>query len=65
MEASKNFYNRQYESWMPWLEDKYLSWMGQNKTSYTAKGTNQRLHSLQPGSPAQRQVHLLCRKSVY
>jgi hypothetical protein len=38
MEAAKNFYNRQYESWVPWAEDKYLAWMGQNKTSYVAKG---------------------------
>ena len=22
---------------MPWLEDKYLAWFGENKTSYTAK----------------------------
>ena len=38
MEWSKNFYNRQYESWVPWMEDQYLAWMGQNKTSYVAKG---------------------------
>ena len=23
---------------VPWLEDKYLAWFGENKTSYTAKG---------------------------
>ncbi|KPI44509.1 uncharacterized protein AB675_8511 [Cyphellophora attinorum] len=38
MQSAKNFYNRQYESWVPWAEDKYLAWMGQNKTSYVAKG---------------------------
>lgn len=38
METAKNFYNRQYESWMPWMEDKYLAWMGKNKTSYVAEG---------------------------
>ena len=38
MEATKNFYNRQYESWVPWMEDKYLAYFGQNKTSYVAKG---------------------------
>lgn len=40
MEGAKNFYNRQYESWVPWMEDKYLAWFGQNKTSYVAKGTS-------------------------
>ena len=24
---------------MPWIEDKYLQWFGENKTSYTAKET--------------------------
>ena len=36
--ASKK-YNSNYNSYVPWLEDKYLSWYGENKTSYTAKGT--------------------------
>jgi len=32
-------YNHQYENWMPWIEDKYLSWFtNDNKTSYAAKG---------------------------
>jgi len=39
METAKNFYNRQYESWMPWIEDQYLSWTGQNKASYVAEGS--------------------------
>lgn len=31
-------YNQQYESWMPWIEDKYLSWFTKdNKTSYATK----------------------------
>ncbi|KAL9617004.1 MAG: hypothetical protein Q9160_008194 [Pyrenula sp. 1 TL-2023] len=31
-------YNNQYENWMPWIEDKYLSWFGKdNKASYAAK----------------------------
>lgn len=31
-------YNQQYESWMPWVEDKYLSWFTKdNKTSYATK----------------------------
>lgn len=33
------YYNRQYESWMPWIEDKYLSWFTKdNKASYATKG---------------------------
>ncbi|KAH7135688.1 hypothetical protein B0J11DRAFT_166829 [Dendryphion nanum] len=32
------FYNRQYESWMPWVEDQYLKWFTKdNKTSYATK----------------------------
>ncbi|KAF2656182.1 hypothetical protein K491DRAFT_692204 [Lophiostoma macrostomum CBS 122681] len=32
------YYNRQYESWMPWIEDKYLSWFTKdNKASYATK----------------------------
>ena len=31
-------YNEQYEKWVPWVEDKYLAWFGENKTSYVAKG---------------------------
>eukprot|EP00249_Psilotum_nudum_P034531 c53687_g1_i1 orf=112-402(+) len=37
METAKNYYNQQYESWVPWLEDKYLAWFGKNKTSYVAE----------------------------
>jgi hypothetical protein len=37
-EAGKQWYNQQYESWVPWLEDKFLGWKGENKTSYVAKG---------------------------
>jgi len=39
MEWSKKKYNEYYESYVPWLEDKYLAWFGENKTSYVAKGT--------------------------
>ncbi|KAK5940227.1 hypothetical protein PMZ80_007647 [Knufia obscura] len=35
MESAKNYYNKQYENWMPWIEDQYLAWFGKNKTSYT------------------------------
>lgn len=38
MEWVKQTYNKQYENWVPWLEDKYLAWFGENKTSYVAKG---------------------------
>lgn len=40
MEWAKETYNKQYENWVPWLEDKYLAWFGENKTSYVAKGTS-------------------------
>jgi hypothetical protein len=33
-------YYKQYDSWMPWIEDQYLKWFTKdNKTSYAAKGT--------------------------
>ena len=38
METAKNYYNKQYENWVPWLEDKYLGYFGKNKTSYVAEG---------------------------
>lgn len=31
-------YNEYYNAYVPWLEDKYLAWFGENKTSYTTKG---------------------------
>lgn len=32
-------YNNQWNSWMPWVEDKYLQWFGKdNKASYATKG---------------------------
>ena len=37
-EWAKKKYNEYYTSYVPWLEDKYLEWFGENKTSYTAKG---------------------------
>lgn len=39
MEWSKDQYNKQYEKWVPWLEDIYLRYFTKdNKASYTAKG---------------------------
>lgn len=33
-----DFYNRQYDNWVPWIEDKYLQWFTKdNKASYTTK----------------------------
>ncbi|PVH93207.1 hypothetical protein DM02DRAFT_619440 [Periconia macrospinosa] len=33
-----DFYNRQYENWVPWIEDKYLQWFTKdNKASYATK----------------------------
>jgi len=39
MEWTRNKYNDYYNSYMPWVEDKYLQWFGENKTSYTTKET--------------------------
>ncbi|KAH7351448.1 hypothetical protein BKA66DRAFT_540804 [Pyrenochaeta sp. MPI-SDFR-AT-0127] len=37
-EAAGDYYNKQYESWMPWIEDKYLAWFTKdNKASYATK----------------------------
>jgi len=39
MEWARDQYNRQYERWVPWLEDIYLRYFTRdNKASYTAKG---------------------------
>ncbi|OCK84217.1 hypothetical protein K432DRAFT_432383 [Lepidopterella palustris CBS 459.81] len=38
IEWMKEYYNKQYERWMPWMEDQYLKWFTKdNKTSYAAK----------------------------
>ncbi|KAI6255043.1 hypothetical protein MCOR07_005023 [Pyricularia oryzae] len=38
MESVKKTYNDQYEKWVPWLEDMFLSYFTKdNKASYTAK----------------------------
>ncbi|MCJ1332842.1 hypothetical protein MMC10_009536 [Thelotrema lepadinum] len=39
MDWSKKKYNEYYTSYMPWVEDKYLQWFGENKTSYSTKET--------------------------
>ena len=36
---TKKKYNEYYTSYMPWIEDKVLGYWGENKTSYTVKGT--------------------------
>lgn len=38
-EWTKKKYNDAYTEYMPWIEDKVLGYWGENKTSYTAKGT--------------------------
>lgn len=39
-ETAKEIYNKQYENWVPWLEDKYLQLTGKdNKVSYATKRT--------------------------
>ncbi|KAF2139757.1 uncharacterized protein K452DRAFT_232076 [Aplosporella prunicola CBS 121167] len=38
MEWTKQQYNKQYDAWVPWLEDQYLKYFTKdNKASYTAK----------------------------
>lgn len=37
---AKKKYDEYYNAYVPWLEDQYLAWFGENKTSYTAKGWN-------------------------
>ncbi|KAM7187623.1 hypothetical protein V8F20_010907 [Naviculisporaceae sp. PSN 640] len=38
MEWTKDQYNKQYEKWVPWLEDLYLRYFTKdNKVSYTAR----------------------------
>ncbi|KAI9658264.1 MAG: hypothetical protein M1821_002397 [Bathelium mastoideum] len=33
-------YHKQYDNWMPWIEDQYLKWFGKdNKASYAARDT--------------------------
>lgn len=39
-EWAKKTYNSYYNEYMPWIEDKYLAWFGENKSSYTTKGIN-------------------------
>ena len=43
MDRAKQVYNSQYDRWMPWVEDQYLSWFtNDNKASYAAKGEHRR-----------------------
>ena len=45
MEWAKTQYNKQYDSWVPWLEDIYLRYFTRdNKASYKTRG----MPSLQP-----------------
>ncbi|KAI4250002.1 MAG: hypothetical protein LQ352_005444 [Teloschistes flavicans] len=34
---TKKKYDEYYNSYVPWMEDKYLAWFGENKTSYATK----------------------------
>ncbi|CAO2653081.1 Nn.00g024920.m01.CDS01 [Neocucurbitaria sp. VM-36] len=37
-QAAGEYYNKQYENWMPWIEDQYLRWFTKdNKASYATK----------------------------
>lgn len=40
-QVAGEYYNQKYETWMPWIEDKYLSWFTKdNKASYATKRTS-------------------------
>ncbi|KAK5019791.1 hypothetical protein BJ546DRAFT_1000011 [Cryomyces antarcticus] len=40
VESAKQVYNKQYDTWVPWIEDKYLSlFTKDNKASYATKDT--------------------------
>jgi hypothetical protein len=40
-QAAGEYYNAKYDTWMPWIEDKYLSWFTKdNKASYATKRTS-------------------------
>lgn len=42
-EAATEFYNRQYENWVPWMEDQYLKYFTKdNKASYATKRASSR-----------------------
>lgn len=45
---TKKKYNEYYNAYVPWLEDKYLAWFGENKTSYVAKGACSDLYLSSP-----------------
>ncbi|KAF2009175.1 hypothetical protein BU24DRAFT_83576 [Aaosphaeria arxii CBS 175.79] len=37
-QQASDFYSRQYDSWVPWMEDQYLKWFTKdNKASYATK----------------------------
>ena len=37
-QQASEYYNRQYDNWVPWLEDQYLKWFTKdNKASYATK----------------------------
>jgi hypothetical protein len=41
MEWAKEQYNKQYDTWVPWLEDLYLRYFTRdNKASYTTRGAS-------------------------
>jgi len=46
---TKKKYNEYYTSYMPWIEDKVLGHWGENKTSYTVKGSPSHILLAQAG----------------
>ena len=52
------FYNRQYDNWVPWVEDKYLQWFTKdNKASYATKRTFPHQPTLTKASPLNSTFH--------
>jgi hypothetical protein len=48
-QAAGEYYNQKYETWMPWIEDKYLSWFTKdNKASYATKRMSTSSHITSP-----------------
>jgi len=56
MEWTKEQYNKQYEAWVPWVEDLYLRYFTKdNKASYSTRGMSRNLTP----SPPRPQFYLL------
>ncbi|KAG7284007.1 hypothetical protein NEMBOFW57_010365 [Staphylotrichum longicolle] len=67
MEWAKNQYNKQYDAWVPWLEDIYLRYFTRdNKASYTTRENlnKTKITGVQPVSTLQDDLHNLVANQV-